>query len=82
MAVLLKTTAVALHPDVLQPHPLTLAPPTMPELLEEDATPSLWLVMLFISFTLDLMLLILRKSGKPYVLALQSPLLCHCYCII
>jgi len=80
--VVLHTTAVALHPDVLQQNPVMLTPPTMPELLEEDATPSLWVVVLFISFTLHVMLLVVQKPGKPYVLALQSRLLCHCYRVI
>jgi len=78
MAVVLNTTAVALHPDVLQPHPLMLTLPIVPELLEQDATSSLWVVVLFVSFTLHITLLVLQ-SGKPYVLALESPLLCHCY---
>ena len=71
-------TAVALHPDVLQQHSLMLTPPAMPELLEEDATPALWIIALSISFSLHVLLVVLQKSGRSHVSALQSPLLCHC----
>ena len=72
------TTAVALHPDVLQQHPLMLIPPTMHELLEGDATPALWVIALSISITLRVLLVVLQKSGRSHVSALQLPLLCHC----
>lgn len=80
MQVVLSTTAVALHPDALQQHAST--PIALHPLLEEDATNPLWLTVLFLSFSLHIMLLVLHKSGKPYVLALQSPLLCHYCCVI
>lgn len=75
MQVVLNTTAVALHPDVLQQHPLTAI--RMHHSLEEDAHPALWTVALLISFTLHLLLVALQKSGKPYVLCF------HClFCVI
>ncbi|DBA70923.1 TPA: hypothetical protein ACH3X2_011368 [Trebouxia sp. C0005] len=61
MQVVLNTTAVALHPDVLQQHPLTAI--RMHHSLEEDAHPALWTVALLISFTLHLLLVALQKSG-------------------
>ncbi len=80
MQVVLNTTAMALHPDALQQHAST--PIAVYPLLEEDATNPLWVVAIFVTFSLHIMLLVLQKSGKPYVLALQSYLLCHCYCVI
>ena len=69
MQVVLNSTAVALHSDTLQQQPLT---PIAPHpLLEEDPTIPLWVVAIFITFSLHIMLLVLQKSGKPYVLALQ-----------
>ncbi len=59
-----QTTAVAVHPDVLQPHPLMLAPSTVPDLLKEDATTSLWVIALFISISLHVLLLLFQKSGR------------------
>ncbi len=64
----LNTIAAALHPDVLQQQ--LLAPTALHPLLEEDATNPLWVILLFLSFSLHLMLLVLHKSGKPYVLVL------------
>ncbi|KAL0043867.1 hypothetical protein WJX82_000179 [Trebouxia sp. C0006] len=61
MQVVLSTTAVALHPDALQQHAST--PIALHPLLEEDATNPLWLTVLFLSFSLHIMLLVLHKSG-------------------
>ena len=76
MHVVFKTTAMPLHPDALQQQ---LLPTTaMHELQQEEATLALWVVALFISFSLHIALLVLQKSGKLYVLVLSLPLLCHC----
>lgn len=80
MQVVLSTTAVALHPDALQQHaPTSIA---LHPWLEEDATNPLWIIALSLSFSLHMTLLVLHKSGKPNVPALQLPLLCHCYGVI
>jgi len=60
------TTAMALHPDTLQPQPL--APTAMHHLLEEDANPALWVAAL--SVFIIITLVVLPKSGKPHVLVL------------
>ena len=68
MQVVPHTTAVALHPNVLQQEPLT--PITMHHLLEEDATNPLWVVALLFSFSLHITLLVLQKSGRSHASAL------------
>jgi len=65
---------MALHTDMLQQHPL--APTAMHHLLEQDANPALWIVALFISIIITLVVLL--KSGKPHVLWLSLPRVCRC----
>ncbi|DBB00276.1 TPA: hypothetical protein ACH3X1_014103 [Trebouxia sp. C0004] len=60
MQVVLNTTAMALHPERLQPQPL---PPKAMHHLEEDDTPSFWVVALLTSFTVHITLVVIQKSG-------------------
>ena len=77
MQVVANITAMTLHPDMLQQHALVLAPTTMPELVEEDSAPSLWVIALFISISLHVLLLVLQKTGR-----LQSLRFYRLFCVI